>query len=113
MDKLAKLGNKLLNIFLVVNGFFFLVMGFTDIGQDPFGVKLGFSVGIPFLGIYLYRRLRARRAREAAAAAAEQKRTAAARRETGERSGALVTICPHCGAPGRGSVCEYCGMSKN
>ena len=23
-----------------------------------------------------------------------------------------VTVCPHCGAPGKGDVCEYCGMSK-
>ena len=23
-----------------------------------------------------------------------------------------VTVCPHCGAPGKGDICEYCGMSK-
>ena len=46
-----------LDITLLVLGLFFLAMGCTDIGEDQFGVILGFGMGLPMLGSYVWRKI--------------------------------------------------------
>ncbi len=46
------------NIALLVTAIFFLLMGSMDIGEDLFGVCLGFGTGIPLAAVYLWRKLR-------------------------------------------------------
>ena len=48
---------KWLDIVLLVPGLFFLVMGCTDLGEDAFGAVLGFGMGLPMLGAFLWRRV--------------------------------------------------------
>ena len=96
-EKIARFLHKLGNILLVVWGVFFLIMGATDIGQDRFGVILGFGVGIPLLAVYILRKRKELRAR--------------ARRQSREEPPAPLppVTCTQCGATGRGLTCEYCG----
>ena len=46
---------KWLDITLLVLGLFFLAMGCTEIGEDEFGAILGFGMGLPMLGAYIWR----------------------------------------------------------
>ena len=80
---------------------FFLVMGISGFASSRDTILLGLSVGVPLGAIYLWRRIR--EYREAEEKAAEQ--TKAEPEEP-------MTVCPHCGAPAKGSVCPYCGLSK-
>ncbi len=48
---------RALDIVLLVLGLFFLTMGCTDIGADVFGVVLGFGMGLPMLGLYIWRKV--------------------------------------------------------
>ena len=108
-EGLSRILHKLGNILLVVWGLFFLIMGATDIGQDRFGVILGFGVGVPLLAVYLLRKRRELRAR--AQEAAKQPLHGETQREPKElppEEWPPVT-CTQCGAPGRGLTCEYCG----
>ena len=98
-EGLARFLHKLGNSLLVVWGLFFLIMGATDIGQDRFGVILGFGVGVPLLAVYLLRKRRELRARAREAAKQPQ----------GESEEWPPVTCTQCGAPGRGLTCEYCG----
>ena len=62
-------GGKGLNVTMLVIGLFFLTMGLTDLGKDPFGVLLGLSVGLPLLGLYVWRKLRSARGKPVKAGA--------------------------------------------
>ena len=89
---------------------FFGGMGLSDIGEDPFGVALGIGTAAPLL-LDILLRLRSRKY-------PAQEKTQTARMRTypepqpqpePKPEPQPVKICPHCGAPGRGDICEYCG----
>ena len=164
-------GGRAPDVLLLINGLFFLLMGFMDLGRDQFGVGLGFGVGVPLCAVYLWRKLRRIRGkgvkigrttgllfgfslfflmlgltgitddreavlvgfvpgvpltalylwhrireyrsydRQPEVPAAVEVMPLRVAPPAGEKT-VPVTICPHCGAPGRGTVCEYCGMAK-
>lgn len=84
---------------------FFLVMGVSGFASNRDTILTGLSVGVPLGAIYLWRRIREYREAEARA---EEKATAPTKAEPEQ----AMTVCPHCGAPAKGSVCPYCGLSK-
>ena len=91
---------------------FFGGMGLSDIGKDPFGVALGVGTAAPLL-LDILLRLRSRKYPEP-----QETRASQLRNNTNPQPQPKyepkpeprpVKICPHCGAPGRGDTCEYCG----
>ena len=58
---------KWLDITLLVLGLFFLIMGGSDIGEDDLGVMLGFGMGLPMVGVYLWRAISRRKGKFAPA----------------------------------------------
>ena len=44
-----------LDIILLVLGLFFLAMGCAELGEDDFGAILGFGMGLPMLGAFIWR----------------------------------------------------------
>ena len=46
-----------LDIILLVLGLFFLAMGCAELGEDDFGAILGFGMGLPMLGSYVWRKI--------------------------------------------------------
>lgn len=103
-------------ILLFLGALLFLVMGITSIPDGNDTVRLGFVLGVPLAALYLWRRIRELReldAQKAAVPAQEinpdrgaEPAPASAKEEV------PVTVCPHCGAPSKGEVCSYCGMTK-
>lgn len=103
---------------LFIAALFFLVMALTELPQGGEGLAFGLVPGLLFAAAYWMRRrkelsptaedlpdpvdLRPAPAPAKPAAPAPSARPAVV----------PVTVCPHCGAPGKGDVCEYCGMSK-
>lgn len=105
------------NIVLFAAGVFFLGMGVTDIGKESFGVKLGFGLAVPLLLCFLWRKIRDVKRLDAgeetsAWGIGQSDPVRTVPRPGAEAEQAPMTICPHCGAPGRGNVCSYCGLSK-
>ena len=97
---------KRITIPLVCVCLFFGGMGLSDIGKDPFGVALGLAVALPLL-LEILLRLRSRKFPEPI-----ERKAAPVRYESKpepQPAPRPVKICPHCGAPGRGDICEYCG----
>ena len=100
-------------ILLFLGALFFLMVGLTGVPDDKDTILVGFVPGVPLAALYLWRRIREYRdldAQKAAAPAPEifPDRAAAPARE----KEIPVTVCPHCGAPGKGEICPYCGMAK-
>lgn len=93
------------SIVILLLGLFFLIMAVGDIGEDLFGVCLGFGAAAPLLAFFY---LRLVRNRTLAADGVRQPRTVHTQPGTSASPRALRT-CPHCGAPGQSEVCEYCG----
>ena len=169
------LKDKTLDLLLVLFAALFLMVGVTSLGEDAFGVLLGFGTVIPLAAIYFLRKRRealglsvkiggltlvlflmallfwvvcltalsdggqdlpyglvpalilgaayvVRRRRELRAAdtvlepvsvrPSPAPEKAAAPAPSPKPAAVPVTVCPHCGAPGKGDICEYCGMSK-
>ena len=168
------LKDKTLDLLLVLFAALFLMVGVTSLGEDAFGVLLGFGTAIPLAAVYFLRKRRealglsvkiggltlvlflmallfwvvcltaladggqdlpyglvpalilgaayvVRRRRELRRADAAPKPVSARPAQAAEESAPApspkpaavpVTVCPHCGAPGKGDICEYCGMSK-
>ncbi len=105
--------SKLLNAVILIFALLFTVMGLTDIGQDSFGVRVGFGFGIPLLILY-FARLRqqnaeCRRGEEDRPAPDPKPVHDPAAEPREEPAQPDPVICPNCGAPGRGLSCEYCG----
>ncbi len=97
---------KRITIPLVCVCLFFGGMGLSDIGKDPFGVALGLAVALPLL-LEILLRLRSRKFPEPI-----ERKAAPVRYESKpepQPAARPVKICPNCGAPGRGDICEYCG----
>ena len=88
------------NLVLFCAALFFLVMGVSGFASNRDTILTGLSVGVPLGAIYLEYREAEAREEEAAAA------------PTKAEPEQPMTICPHCGAPAKGSVCPYCGLSK-
>lgn len=105
-----------INMLLFALAVFFLTMGVTDVGRDSFGAKLGFGLGVPLALYYLWRKRRDAKkadAQELAERQTPQSESSGAVSRSGAQAEEIpLTICPHCGAPGKGEVCQYCGMSK-
>ena len=168
------LKDKTLDLLLVLFAALFLMVGVTSLGEDAFGVLLGFGTVIPLAAVYFLRKRRealglsvkiggltlvlflmallfwvvcltaladggqdlpyglvpalilgaayvVRRRRELRRADAAPEPVSARPAQAAEGSAPApspkpaavpVTVCPHCGAPGKGDICEYCGMSK-
>ena len=103
---LRRTAPKRVTIPLVCVCLFFGGMGLADIGKDPFGVALGLAVALPLL-LEILLRLRNRKFPEPIERKAPQVRYDP--KPEPQPAPRPVKICPHCGAPGRGDTCEYCG----
>ena len=100
---------KPIGVMLVLLFLFFSYMGLSDLGENPFGAAVGFSVALPLL-LEILLRLRSRRLYPKAEEQETQPPAAAPVRSSGPvRREQRVRRCPSCGAPGRGDSCEYCG----
>ena len=172
---MKQMGKKLLDLLLVLFAGLFLMVGLISLGDDSFGILLGFGTALPLAAVFFWRKRReargqsvkigwltlalfimalfffvvfltalgdgsedfiyglvpglilgaayvVRRRRELRTedavlepvsvrpSAAPTKTTPPA--PSAQPAAVPVTVCPHCGAPGKGDVCEYCGMSK-
>ena len=109
-------------IALFIVALFFLMMGITGFTKDKETVLIGLVPGIPLAALYLWRRVREYRDLDAQKKAAPvpeifpqepQRVERPAPAPAPEREKPVpVTVCPHCGAPGKGDICPYCGMAK-
>lgn len=103
---------------LFVAALFFLVMGLTELAQGGKDLAYGLVPGLLFAAAYWTRRRRelSPTAEDVPEPVDLRPPPAAARPASPapERTPTPVpvTVCPHCGAPGKGDICEYCGMSK-
>ena len=103
---------------LFVAALFFLVMGLTELAQGGKDLAYGLVPGLLFAAAYWTRRRRelSPTAEDVPEPVSVRPPPAAARPASPapERTPTPVpvTVCPHCGAPGKGDICEYCGMSK-
>ena len=97
----------------LIFGVIFVGSIFGDPGEsDPvFFVVMGLAFGLGLIAWALLPWIAVRRQEKRLAAQEEERRREQARRRAevkAERENAVKT-CPACGAPSRGSVCEYCG----
>lgn len=104
-------------IALFIGALFFLVMGLTELPSGGTDLAYGLVPGLILAAAYLSRRRKELRAAEAVPEPIPVRPAPAPTRSPApapEKKPAPVpvTVCPHCGAPGRGEICEYCGMSK-
>ena len=90
-------------------GALFIVTAFTM--DDAGGLGVSIIIGLALIAWGLLPWLRIRREQTAAqqSAAAERERLRAEKREAEQRELSEQKICPACGAPTKGRVCEYCG----
>ena len=170
---MRKKSEKILDLLLILFTALFLLVCLTSLGDDPFGILLGFGTATPLAAVFFWRKRREARGKSvkigvltlllfimtmlfwvvcltALADGGEDLAIGLVpwlilgaayvlrrRREIRGADAILepvsvqpapvhpapspvkkasppvpVTVCPHCGAPGKGDVCEYCGMSK-
>ncbi len=172
---MKSLKDKTLDLLLILFAVLFLLVGLTSLGDDAYGILLGFGTALPLAAVFFWRKRReargqsvklggltlllfimtllfwvvclsalaeggedlayglvpglllgaayvVRRRRELRAAdsvlepvdlrPASAPTRPAAPAPSARPAVVPVTVCPHCGAPGKGDVCEYCGMSK-
>lgn len=103
---------------LFLAALFFIMIGITGVTKDKDTVLVGLVPGLPLAVLYLLRRIREYRDLDAPKTAAPAPvptpvPTASVQPSAPTREKEVpVTVCPHCGAPGKGDICAYCGMAK-
>ena len=102
---------------LFIAALFFLVMGATELLNPSSDAAYGLIPGLLLAWAYVSRRRKELHSAKAARTQQAKKEEPAAGSPSSSPAKKSprpvpVTVCPHCGAPGRGNVCEYCGMSK-
>lgn len=110
-------GVGVLSVALFSLALFFLVLGITELACGGSDAAYGFVPGLLLTAAYAAHRRRELRAAEASPAKQREEPAYPPVRPASPAAEAVpaqipVTVCPHCGAPGKGDVCEYCGMSK-
>lgn len=103
-------------ILLFLAALFFLMIGSIGIPDGEEAARLVLVPGLPLAALYLWRRIRELRELDAQKAAVPAQEINPDRGVEPARASAKeevpVTVCPHCGAPGKGEICSYCGMTK-
>ena len=103
-------------ILLFLAALFFVMIGIAGLAKDKDSALVGLVPGLPLAAVYLWRRIREYRDLDAQKAAAPAQGTDPDRGAEPVPASAKeevpVTVCPHCGAPSKGEVCSYCGMTK-
>jgi len=85
----------------IIFGVVFVMVFFDQIGTDATTAFTGLAFGAALLIWQFWPWIK--KARNRSRRQAEVKKAAEAEAEK-------VKVCPHCGAPGSGSTCTYCGM---
>ena len=113
--KSVKIGVLTLTLFLLALLFWVVCLtALADGGED---LALGLVPGLILGAAYVVRRRKELRAADTVLEPVDLRPSfspvkAAPPAPPTQPAAIPVTVCPHCGAPGKGDVCEYCGMSK-
>lgn len=106
-----------LTLLLFIMTMLFWIVCLTALADGGEDLAIGLVPGLILGAAYVLRRRRELRAEDTVLEPVDLRPSAAPTKPTPPAPSTQpavvpVTVCPHCGAPGKGDVCEYCGMSK-